>query len=221
MFKLTSSITSSHGLCLSSLTIAERVKLILDCRDSIMTETGADILENQNYNTFNLSAVMEVFDPTFCVSIIKRNGADYTTISDFGEITHGEMKSAKIKKVKSKAKVQWGFHALAVLANPPEEQFVLYAQHLGNPLRIYDVRDPQKTSIINEYLMEKSTNWFEAVAAKQKNGKFDMINLPEKLVSNLFVDSPVFTISDGGVSKYDASSLFNGSVPSIYSDYLK
>ena len=165
---------------------SDHIKIIFQCRDQIEERAGFDVLDNQNYNTMLLAAHMEMADPTFEL-LTERSGADYVVV-DNGSLIEGEMKATK-SEPSSKARKSWAFHAYAILSNPPERMFLFYTHARGEPQRIYDIRCPTKVKAINEHLTAAASKWVEDVHSGKKNGKNDMVAVPEKLVEQLFVDA--------------------------------
>lgn len=210
-------LTDYTNLSLSDL--YDGIKVI---SGEISKREGYDPLDNQNYNTFYLARAMETVDPCFIVSF-KRNGADYVTV-DGSAIVEGEMKSAKLNKSGiTKPNGKFAFHAYAVINNPPEDSYLFYLHENRNIRRIYDVRCPIKVKFINDYLMDKATQWRDAVHAKIKDGKYDVVNIEETVIEELFqkAGNTVYEIVNGSIIATNRKELTgeSGGI-SVFSDHL-
>jgi hypothetical protein len=155
---------------------------------AFQAKQGYSLFENQNIYTLGTANNVQLWDDSFIIST-KRNGPDY-----WNRDGHGEMKGSVSKKITGLGK--YSFHALAILKNGDEPQFI-FKTHVGDrDARIYDIRDPRKVAAINLYLREAAQTWKDELDNPDhpRDGKYDVISLPEKFVMELFANDPVYEI---------------------------
>lgn len=205
------------------LSIIQANEVVHASRKHVLNTGRFDLLDTQNYNTLRLVPIMSAVDDSFEVLLEKRGGADYHFCGPRGTTHEGEMKAANLSGRKLTTKLGWTFHALAVLDNGFEDYFLLYTHDAGMPVRIYDVRDPQKVRIINETITGLAAKWKAEVVAGTRSGKNDMICLKEAVVMPLFAGEPLFEYRNGAVAPSARTDIMqdqHAGVVSIYSDYL-
>jgi hypothetical protein len=163
---------SINGTPLTQLSINDLAQLSCAVERQCRASFGVSILDNQNYMTINTGNILSDIDPSFVVSL-DRNGDDYLNTKG-----PGEAKSSKIKSLGTSGSA--AFHALAVPVNGPMEQFMFTTHHNLEFSRIYYLTDSKNIKLSNDTIHAKAKKWSDEVKSGARNGKHDMIGLPEK-----------------------------------------
>ncbi len=228
----------------------DQVNMIFTIQENIRNGLGINILDNENYNTWRVGSILEQIDGSIDI-LWPRGGADYQFVDmgkiHLGEMkacnlaTQHNKQLDNIRKKREHAKTtgkvfvepqdnnsvrhhktgSFSFHALAILDNKPEEFFVFNAHWNGMPIRLYDIRDPNKVDLINRVLHEEASKWKQEVITGKRSGKFDVISVKEIDIIEVCHGMSVYEHRSEGIVLTERQTIFSDDrITSVYSDSL-